>query len=170
MAYTDMQQLFDTVIPFGRHRCYWKSRYLAGLPDDAIDRMVEVNTAPPSPNTLSSIWNFGGATARMPADATAFGDRSMPWMVSFDAIWSMADEDEANIAWARSAWDLLAPHAAGDRIYLNFPGLGEDGDLVRRSFGPTFERLTAIKRAWDPDNVFRFNQNIRPDGAVQASG
>jgi FAD/FMN-containing dehydrogenase len=163
MSYCDMQRLFDTVIPFGQHRCYWKSRYLADLADDAIDLILEGNAAPPSAKTLSSIWNFGGATARIPADATAFGDRTMPWMVSFDAIWSTADDDGANIAWSRSFWEHLAPHAAGGRIYLNFPGLGEEGDdLVRRSFGDNFDRLAAIKRAYDPDNVFRFNQNIRP--------
>jgi FAD/FMN-containing dehydrogenase len=163
MSYCDMQQLFDTVIPFGQHRSYWKSRYLADLPDEAIDLMLEGNAAPPSPNTLSSIWNFGGATARVPAGATAFGDRSMPWMVSFDAIWSTAADDQANIAWSRSLWERLAPHAAGGRIYLNFPGLGEEGDdLVRRSFGGNFDRLAAIKRDYDPGNVFRFNQNITP--------
>jgi FAD/FMN-containing dehydrogenase len=163
MSYCDMQRLFDTVIPFGQHRCYWKSRYLADLPDDAIDLILEGNAAPPSAKTLSSIWNFGGATARVPADATAFGDRSMPWMVSFDSIWSTADHDEANIAWARSFWERLAPHAAGGRIYLNFPGLGEDGDdLVRRAFGRNYDRLAAIKHAYDPGNVFRFNQNIGP--------
>lgn len=166
MAYVDMQQLFDTVIPFGEYRCYWKSRYLAGLPDDAIDLMVEGNARPPSPHTLSSIWNFGGATARVPAYATAFGDRSMPWMVSFDSVWKAAEDDEANIAWTRALWERTEPHAAGGRIYLNFPGLGEDGDdLVRRSFGDNFERLSAIKRAYDPENVFRFNQNITPTRA-----
>jgi FAD/FMN-containing dehydrogenase len=163
MAYLDMQQLFDTVIPFGQFRCYWKSRYLAGLPDDAIDLMVEGNMHPPSPNTLSSIWNFGGATASVPADATAFGDRSMPWMVSFDSVWKGATDDDANIAWTRAFWERLRPHAAGGRIYLNFPGLGDEGDdLVRRSFGDNFDRLTAIKQRYDPGNVFRFNQNIRP--------
>ena len=81
MAYRDVQQLFDTVIPFGKHRCYWKSRYLSGLDDEAIDLIVAGNERPPSPNTLSSIWNFGGATAAVDAAATAFGDRSMPWMV-----------------------------------------------------------------------------------------
>lgn len=163
MRYCDLQQLFDTVIPFGQHRSYWKSRYLADLPDQAIDLMLEGNREPPSPNTLSSIWNFGGATARVPADAMAFGDRSMPWMVSFDAVWNTAVEDEVNIAWARSSWERLAPHAAGGRIYLNFPGLGEEGDdLVRRSFGDNFGRLAAIKRDYDPDNVFRFNQNVQP--------
>ena len=163
MPYVEMQQLFDTVIPFGEYRCYWKSRYLSGLPDPAIDRIVEGNTAPPSPNTLSSIWNFGGATARPGADETAFGDRSMPWMFSIDSIWSAASDDNTNIAWTRAFWDRMEPDSAGGRIYLNFPGLGEDGEaLVRRSYGSNFQRLVEVKRRYDPDNVFRFNQNISP--------
>ena len=90
LPYCDLQRLFDAVIPFGRHRCYWKCHYLAGLDDALIDPILAANAAPPSPSTLSSIWNFGGATAAVPADATAFGDRSMPWMFSIDAIWSDA--------------------------------------------------------------------------------
>jgi FAD/FMN-containing dehydrogenase len=91
-------------------------------------------------------------------------------MVSFDAIWSTAADDDVNIAWARSFWERLAPHAAGGRIYLNFPGLGEDGDdLVRRAFGRNYDRLAAIKHAYDPDNVFRFNQNITP-AVLRVSG
>ncbi|MES2210705.1 MAG: FAD-binding oxidoreductase [Chloroflexota bacterium] len=164
IAYVDMQQLFDTIIPFGRYRSYWKSRYLSGLPDEAIDRIIEGNLRPPSPNTLSSIWNFGGATARVGPGETAFGDRSMPWMFSIDSIWSAADDDDANIAWTRDFWQRLEPHSQEGRIYLNFAGLGEDGEeLVRRSYGDTFGRLAAIKRRYDPTNVFRFNQNIRPE-------
>jgi FAD/FMN-containing dehydrogenase len=165
MDYVDVQRLFDAVIPFGRHRCYWKSRYLDGLGDDVIDLIVEGNRQPPSTGTLSSIWNFGGATAAVPADATAFGDRSMPWMVSFDSIWDTADQDEANIAWTRDRWEQLRPYARHDRIYLNFPGHGEDGeDLTRRSYGANYGRLAAIKQRYDPTNMFRFNQNITPDG------
>jgi FAD/FMN-containing dehydrogenase len=163
MEYREVQQLFDTVIPFGRHRCYWKSRYLNGLGDDVIDLILEGNRQPPSPSTLSSIWNFGGATAAVPADATAFGDRSMPWMVSFDSIWETADEDAASIGWTRDLWQRLQPHSRQDRIYLNFPGLGEDGeDLTRRSFGANYEKLATIKKRYDPTNMFRFNQNIPP--------
>ena len=163
MAYVDVQRLFDAVIPFGQHRCYWKSRYLDGLGDDVIDLVVEGNRQPPSAGTLSSIWNFGGATAAVPADATAFGDRSMPWMVSFDSIWDTADQDEANIAWTRDRWEQLRPYSRQDRIYLNFPGHGEDGeDLTRRSYGANYARLAEIKRRYDPTNMFRFNQNITP--------
>jgi FAD/FMN-containing dehydrogenase len=163
MAYRDVQQLFDTVIPFGKHRCYWKSRYLSGLGDDAIDLIVAGNERPPSPNTLSSIWNFGGATAQVDAAATAFGDRSMPWMVSIDSIWDTADQDDANIAWTRSFWERLEPFSDRGRVYLNFAGHGEDNDeLTRRTFGPNYARLADVKRRYDPTNMFRFNQNIRP--------
>jgi FAD/FMN-containing dehydrogenase len=163
MDYCDLQQLFDTVIPFGQHRCYWKSQYLGGLTDEAIDLILERNASPPSPTTLSSIWNFGGATAAVGATATAFGDRSMPWMVSIDSIWNAPEDDEANIGWTRDFWGRLAPHSHHGRIYLNFAGLGEGNeDLVRRSYGANLDRLAAIKRKHDPDNAFRFNQNIRP--------
>lgn len=163
MDYCAVQQLFDTVIPFGQHRCYWKSQYLSGLTDEVIDLILERNARPPSPHTLSSIWNFGGATAAVGAADTAFGDRSMPYMVSIDSIWDAPEDDAANIAWTRDFWGRLTPYSCQGRIYLNFAGLGEGNeDLVRRSYGDNFDKLAAIKRTYDPDNAFRFNQNIRP--------
>jgi FAD/FMN-containing dehydrogenase len=164
MDYADVQQLFDTLMPAGQFRSYWKSRYLNRLTDDAIDLMLEGNASPPSPNTLSSIWNFGGATARVGAAETAFGDRSMPYMVSFDSVWSDAADDAANISWTRDLWERLGAYGDRDRIYLNFAGHGEDSDaLVRRTFGDNFARLASIKATYDPGNVFRFNQNIAPE-------
>ena len=88
----------------------------------------------------------------------------MPYMFSIDSIWQApAEQDDANIAWTRDFWQRMTPHSDRGRIYLNFPGLGEEGDeLVRSSFGANFARLAEIKRRYDPDNLFRFNQNIRP--------
>ena len=163
MSYCDAQKLFDTIIPFGQYRCYWKSHYLSGLGDDAIDRILAGNAKPPSPNTLSSIWTFGGKTARVDAAATAFGDRSMPYMFSIDSIWAKPEDDERNIAWTRDFWQGMLPHSQRGRIYLNFPGLGEEGEaLLSRSFGDNFQRLKALKKKYDPANLFRFNQNIPP--------
>ena len=163
MPYAEVQRLFDTITPFGERRCYWKSRFLDRLDDAAIDAICAHNAAPPSPDTVSSIWDLGGAFAAVPAHATAFGDRSMPWMVSFDAAWTSPADDEASIAWARRGWDLVAPWAAGDRVYLNFPGHGEDAALAERAFGAAnHARLRAIKATYDPQNLFRFNQNIPP--------
>lgn len=163
MKYCEVQRLFDAIIPFGKHRCYWKSHYLSGLNDGVIDSILEGNANPPSPNTLSSIWNFGGATSRIDVGETAFGDRSMPYMFSIDSIWTKPEDDPRNVAWTRDFWQHMKPHSHRGRIYLNFPGLGEEGeDLVSRTYGDNFRKLTAIKKKYDPDNMFRFNQNIRP--------
>ena len=163
MNYCDVQQLFDTLMPAGHYRCYWKSHYLNGLSDQVIDAIVAGNARPPSPNTLSSIWNFGGATAAVGASDTAFGDRSMPWMLSIDSVWSAPADDAANIAWTRDFWQRMRVHSHHGRVYLNFPGLGEEGDeLVRSTFGANYARLAAIKHKYDPGNLFRFNQNIPP--------
>ncbi len=165
MNYVDLQQLFDELMPTGEFRCYWKARYLKDLPDEMIDQALADAAAAPSPNSLSSLWNFGGAVARVPADATALGDRSMGWMYSLDGVWSDAMDDEANIAWARKGWDDSAPYDHEGRIYLNFPGHGEDNEaLTKRAFGENYIRLAAIKAKYDPGNIFRFNQNIAPAG------
>lgn len=163
IEYCELQKLFDTMMPFGEYRCYWKSHYINGLSDQVIDLILEGNAAPPSPNTLSSIWNFGGATARVAADATAFGDRSMPYMFSIDSVWSEPADDDANINWTRDFWGRMKPHSQQGRMYLNFPGLGEEGEKVLEdTFGANYSRLREIKRKYDPENRFQFNQNIRP--------
>jgi len=164
MSYCEVQKLFDTIIPFGRHRCYWKCHYLANLPDSMIDRALHNAAEAPSDNTLSSLWNFGGATAAVAAEATALGDRSMGWMYSLDSTWNDATEDEANIAWTRNAWEAARKYSQEGRLYLNFAGHGEDGvALVKDAYGKNYARLAAIKAKYDPDNLFRFNQNIQPE-------
>lgn len=163
MDYCEVQRLFDAVVPFGEYRCYWKSLYLEGLTDEVIDTIIEGNLAPPSANTLSSIWNFGGATARIPADATAFGDRSMPYMLSIDSIWCDPSNDEVNVAWTRDFWERMRPHSHHGRVYLNFAGLREEGEkLVAETFGSNYTRLREIKQKYDPNNIFRVNENIDP--------
>ena len=112
--------------------------------------------------SFASIWKFGGAVQKVDAAATAFGDRSMPFMLSLDAIWTKPEDDEANISWVRQTWTQMQRHSTG-RIYLNFPGLGEGERLVADAFGPeTYKRLQAIKRKYDPDNLFALNQNVLP--------
>jgi FAD/FMN-containing dehydrogenase len=164
MNYCDVQQLFDTLMPAGEYRCYWKARYLAELPDAMIDLAMKNAATAPSDNSISSLWNFGGATAQVAPDATAFGDRSMGWMYSLDGVWSEPNEDEANIAWSRDGWTGSEAYGHHGRVYLNFTGHGEDGDaLTRASFGANYQRLIEIKTKYDPANRFRFNQNIQPE-------
>jgi FAD/FMN-containing dehydrogenase len=83
-------------------------------------------------------------------------------MVSFDAIWSEPTDDAVNIRWAREAWGDMQRYGSG-RMYLNFPGHGEHDDLVRSALGgEVYARLAKVKRAYDPDNLFRMIQNVRP--------
>ncbi|MFC6583143.1 BBE domain-containing protein [Sulfitobacter aestuariivivens] len=163
MAYCEVQQLFDTLMPAGDFRCYWKARYLTDLSDEMIDLAMQNALDAPSDNSLSSLWNFGGRTAEIDAAATAFGDRSMGWMYSLDGVWENSEEDARNIEWARRGWKASETHGHQDRIYLNFAGHGEDSDaLTQASFGENYQRLVDVKTRYDPQNRFRFNQNIKP--------
>lgn len=145
-----------------QHRPPGQRANLTGQTDEMIGLAMQNAKAASSDNTLSSLWNFGGATAWVPAEATAFGDRSMGWMYSLDSVWSDHGEDAANIAWARDGWK--ASERFGDHgAYLNLPGHGEDdAALTRTSFGSNYQRLLEIKTKYDPENRFRFNQNIAP--------
>jgi FAD/FMN-containing dehydrogenase len=162
MPYRLIQTLYDGLFPKGRDRCYWKSTYLKGLDDDTIGTIATRLAKRPSEMTYASIWKFGGAVQRVGADATAFGDRSMPFMLSIDAIWPNPGDDDANIAWVRGFWQDMQRHSTG-RMYLNFPGHGEGDNLVREAFGAeTYTRLQKIKHKYDPGNLFCMNQNIDP--------
>ncbi|MFT6301249.1 MAG: hypothetical protein ACI9XK_000392 [Granulosicoccus sp.] len=164
MNYCDVQQLFDTLMPAGEFRCYWKALYLTDLPNEMIDLAIENASSAPSNNSLSSLWNFGGETAEVASDATAFGDRSMGWMYSLDGVWTDPADDAVNIAWSRDGLTSAEHFGHQGRVYLNFTGHGEDGtELTRTAFGPNYQRLVKIKTKYDSENRFCFNQNIEPD-------
>ena len=161
IAYADFQQQLDPFFPAGR-RYHWKALYLDGLSDAAIDTTVEWSLERPSNSTLIIIRHCGGAMSRVPADATAFGDRSSDWMLSIDSTWDDAAGDEQNVAYTRAFWNAAHEHSDG-KTYFNFPGLLEEGEAaVRASYGANHERLAGIKAIYDPENRFRLNQNIRP--------
>ena len=160
MPYCAIQSLYDGLFPKGRDRSYFKSLYLSDLSDAVIEDITEGWASRPSPMSLMSVWHFGGAVQRVPAAATAFGDRSMPFMLSIDSMWSKAEDDDANITWSRDLWSAMQCHSNG-RLYLNFAGHGEDADLVRQAHGvEVYAKLAAIKRTYDPTNFFHLNQNI----------
>jgi len=163
MPYRAVQAQYDSLFPRGRDRCYWKSVYLNGLETPVIKDIASRLSRRPSEKTYASVWTFGGAVQRVTPGATAFGDRSMPYMLSIDSIWSNPDDDAANIEWTRNFWSDMQRHSNG-RLYLNFPGHGEGANLVRNAFGSeSYARLTTIKKKFDPANFFRLNQNIVPD-------
>jgi FAD/FMN-containing dehydrogenase len=163
VAYLDFQRSLDPYFPAGL-RYYWKALYLDALSDDAVDLTVAWDRRCPSDRTLTVIRHCGGAIARVGAGETAFGDRSSEWMLSIDATWDDPAGDEANIAWTRAFWDDAHRFSTG-QTYFNFPGLLEEGDAaVRASYGANHDRLARVKAAYDPENRFRLNQNIRPAG------
>lgn len=163
MPYVEVQRLFDAIYPAGRYRCYWKSHLVTALSDELIEQAVADAEMNPSDRSVSSLWNFGGATAAVPAEATAFGDRSFGGMYSLDTAWEDPADDEDMIDWTRTAWARSRRFAHQGRLYLNFPGLDADSDeLTRAALGPNFARLAEVKANYDPTNMFRFNQNIPP--------
>jgi len=163
MPYRAIQSLYDPLFPKGRDRSYFRSLYLPRLDKGAISDIVWGLAVRPSEMTFSSVWYFGDVVRRVAADATAFGDRSQPWLFSIDAIWSKRAEDAANIAWVRRLWSTMRPYSSG-RLYLNFLSATEDDpDVVRDAVGrESYERLARIKAKYDPTNFFRLNQNIAP--------
>ena len=110
-----------------------------------------------------AIWQLGGALARVTEDATAFGRRNAPYLLSYDSCWTDPAHSDRIISWTRQQIADAERFSPGGS-YLNFPGLGEDNEaLVRRAYGANYPRLSRIKRVYDPMNLFRMNQNIRPD-------
>jgi FAD/FMN-containing dehydrogenase len=167
MPYRAIQSLYDPLFPKGRDRSYFRSLYLPSLDEGVIGDIVSGLDARPSEMTFSSVWYFGDVVRRVAADATAFGDRSQPWLFSIDAIWSRREEDAANIAWARRLWSTMRPYSNG-RLYLNFLSANDDPNVMRDGVGrETYKRLARIKARYDPTNFFRLNQNIAPAAALQ---
>jgi FAD/FMN-containing dehydrogenase len=161
VEYLDFQRSLDPFFPAGVRR-YWKALYLEGFSDAAIDTTVDWSNRRPSNDTLVIVRHCGGAMARVGAEQTAFGDRSSEWMLSIDSTWHDPAGDDANVDYTRAFWDAALPYSDG-KTYFNFPGLFEEGDAaVRASYGANHARLARVKAAYDPDNVFRLNQNIRP--------
>jgi FAD/FMN-containing dehydrogenase len=159
-AYCDVQQMFDADLAPGLFN-YWKSSDLAELSDGVIETLLDVYARAPSPGAMVVIDQYGGAVGRVPDDATAFGHRHAAYDVVIIALWSDPTQTEPHVEWARGLWEALQPYAE-DSVYVNY--LGDEGDdRVRAAYGDDhFARLAALKRRYDPDNVFRNNQNIQP--------
>jgi FAD/FMN-containing dehydrogenase len=164
MPYTDVQKLLDEDYPDGG-RYYWKSVNVDGLGDGVIEALMEHAEAAPSDHSTIDLWFQGGAMGRVGADESAFGERSAPILLGIEANWEEdPEDDEANIAWARGCYSDLRRFSGGG-VYLNFPGFLEEGQgLMRDAYGKNYERLVALKNQYDPANLFRFNQNIKPTG------
>jgi FAD/FMN-containing dehydrogenase len=161
MPYVDVQKLFDADYPTGA-RYYWKSLNLTQLDDSMINAIVSRARQQPSPHSTVDLWHLGGAIRRVSAEDSAYGGRHAHFLVAGEANWHDAAHDQENIAWVRDMIGALRHYSDGG-AYLNFPGFQEEGQaLMQASFGAQYARLAALKRKWDPDNLFQINQNILP--------
>jgi len=158
--YVEFQQNSDDLYREG-HRNYWKSHYLDGLADEAIDTLVERATPIPTPFSTVFLEWMGGAIGRVDPDATAFPHRDATLTCTVAPKWVDPKRDEELIAWAREFHEAMAPHAT-DGVYANYLDRDER-DRVRAAYGEHYDRLVEVKTDWDPENVFSLNRNVEPD-------
>lgn len=158
MPYADFQCMIDD--PPGM-RNYWSADYHDDFPDDVLDIFVKSGFERQSALAQQILFPWGGAVARVAENATPMTNRSVSWVSHPFAVWEDPADDARNIEWARTFRRDVGRYATGG-VYLNF--IGDEGeDRVRAAYGDEkYARLAAIKGEWDPDNVFRGNQNIRP--------
>jgi FAD/FMN-containing dehydrogenase len=162
-TYGELQTMFDATNPPGSW--YYKTGYLDGgkiQEDRFIDVLLE-HCDFPSPSPLSRIFieHLGGAMARVHPDETAFVHRLAPFDLIVIAGGFRPEESEKNVRWARDTATAMRPFMSGG-AYVNYLGADAGIDLVKAAYGTAYERLVALKDRYDPDNVFRLNQNIRP--------
>src|SRR3954449_11363385 len=162
LPYVAMQSLLDPLWVPGAHN-YFKAGWLRGLDDRAIDTLVAYHHDVSSPKSEIHVQHLGGAVARVPAGATAFGERSAPFLLNIIASTFTADGYDDAVGWAKGLHGAIQPALTGG-TYVNF--LTETGGAdVRAAYGQRFDRLVALKDRYDPTNLFQLNQNIPPSGS-----
>ena len=158
--YLAHQSMFDPGYPHGWWY-YVRTCDVAELNDDVIDIIAEHGRRIVSPISSIALWQMGGAVARIGEDETSFSGRSAGFTFNINGNSYTAEGFDAEREWARAYWSALAPYQSS--VYVNFM-MDEGEERVRQAYGPAkFDRLKALKRRYDPDNVFRLNQNIPPD-------
>lgn len=159
--FVEVQSILDPLNPRG-WRNYWTAEYIAELGDDEIRLISKQGGDLPSHASVIQVIPFNGAVTRIPADATAFAHREESWLIHYLAQWEDPADTEACRVWAKTSGAALRTHGTGD-VYLNLITDDEDTDRVAAFWNDErMRRLAAVKAAYDPDNVFRFNHNITP--------
>jgi FAD/FMN-containing dehydrogenase len=161
--YLAHQAMFDLSFPHGRWY-YIRACDVAQLADEVIDITVDHALLINSPFTALTLWQRGGAVARVGEDETAFGGRSAGHTYNITGATEGSEGFEEERQWVRNFWTALEPYHTS--VYVNF--LMEEGEeRIRQAYGARkYDRLKALKRRYDPDNLFRLNQNIRPDATT----
>ena len=161
--FVQMQSILDATQPKGR-RYYWKSEYLPVVDPEICELVVEHAARIPSPHGAIILFQIEGALNEQPANHSPAGNRDAAFVLNITASWEDAADDAVNVAWAREAWEAMRPFSTGG-AYLNFMTEDEGAERVQAAYGKTtLARLAALKRAYDPDNLFRHTKTLVPAG------
>ena len=153
------QTILDPLLTPGM-RNYWKSHDFRELSDGLIDVLAEYAARLPDPQCEIAFAQLGGAVSRVPVEATAYGHRDAEYVLNVHGRWADPAKDGECIGWARELFRAAGQFATGG-VYVNFL-TQEEGDRVRAAYGSNYDRLAQLKNRYDPTNLFRVNQNIRP--------
>lgn len=157
--YTQLQSLLDAQQPKGR-RYYWKSEYLAKLEPALFEEFQQRAAAISSPHSAVILFQLGGALNELPAEHSPMGNRDAAFVLNIAGAWDAAADDAAQVAWARDAHAALRSFSTGG-VYVNFLTEDEGADRTAAAYGSaTLDKLAALKRKYDPDNLFRHNKSF----------
>jgi FAD/FMN-containing dehydrogenase len=157
-SYVSQQTLLDATQPKGR-RYYWKSEYLRGFEPGLFTRAVAHAARIVSPHSAILIFPIDGALNQLPEDHSPVGNRDAAAVLNVASAWDRAEDDDANIEWARSTWRDMRQFSTGG-TYVNFLTEDDSGERTRAAYRTNYGRLAEIKSKWDPANFFRTNKNI----------
>jgi hypothetical protein len=156
--YISQQSLLDATQPKGR-RYYWKSEYLPGLEPGLLAQVIAHAGRLRSPHSAILIFPIDGALNELPEDHSAVGNRDASAVLNIASAWERAEDDAANIEWARAAWRDMRQFSTGG-TYVNFLTEEESDERTRAAYRSNYGALAALKARWDPANLFRTNKNI----------
>jgi FAD/FMN-containing dehydrogenase len=159
MPYQAWQSILNDAYPPGLFN-YYKSHFVSRLSDELIEIVIDCFANIPSPMSALGFEQFGGAVGRVAVDETAFRHRDALYDIAILGEWADPETSAVNVQWVREVAAATERFSTGG-VYVNF--LGEDGEeRVKAAYGSHYQRLVALKRKYDPTNVFRLNQNIKP--------
>ena len=159
MPYPALNSAFDALVPPGLQQ-YWKASFADGFPDGAVAAHIEHGSKVPHVSSAVHLYPINGASKRVGSDDTAFAYRDANFSPVVAGMWEDPADNEANIAWVRAYHEAIRPHSL-EGGYINFMN-DDDQGRIKDNYKGNYERLVKVKRAYDPDNLFHLNQNIKP--------
>lgn len=158
--YAQMQSLLDATQPKGR-RYYWKSEYLSDIKPALSEKVIDHAAKIRSPHSAVILFQIAGTLNQVEEEHSPVGNREARYVLNIAGSWEGADQDTANVEWAREAWNDMKTFSTGG-TYINFLTQDEGPERVEAALGKGLNRLAKVKARWDPENVFRTNRNIKP--------